>query len=199
MISDISRFRTTGFEFENLPGGGSSVFYHPQHRTYWSFSVRVRGAPLRTGLEFCTGRMKKVQSLASRFRAHARGSVRFGLAPFLAGLVGIVPISVTAIGFRAAGIFLLGFPPTFLKFLAGIPKFPCGLLGVFFEISGRPVRFAAGLPGSGIPAIGTIAKIARCECEPKKANKSDKWRAHVRHWIWQMRFHSSPTHVAYRE
>lgn len=125
------------------------------------------------------GPMKKVQSLASRPRAHVRGSVRFGLTRFVAGLVGIVPISVAAIGLRAAGIFLLGFPPTFLKFLAGITKFACCLLGIFFEISGGPVRFPTGLPGRGIATIGTIAKIARCECEPEKTEKSDKRRAHL--------------------
>ena len=122
---------------------------------------------------------KKVQSLASRPRAHAPRSVRFGIACFVAGLVGIVPISVAAIGLRAVGIFLLSFPPTFPEFLAGITEFACGLLGIFFEIPGSPVRFPTGLPGSGISLIGTIANIARCECVSGKTEKSDKRRAHV--------------------
>src|SRR5689334_21193112 len=104
--------------------------------------------------------MTEVQTLASRLRAHARRLVRS--ARFLAGPVGIVPIGVAGIGFRAAGIFLLGLPPTFPKFLAGITKFACGLLGIFFEISRGPVRFPTGLPGSGIAAIGTIVRVARC-------------------------------------
>lgn len=126
--------------------------------------------------------------------------MRFGIARFLAGLVGIAPVGVAALDLRAAGSFLLGFPPSFLEFLAGIAKFACRLLGIFFEISGGPVRFPAGLPGSGIPTIGRITSIARCECQPEEAEKSDKRRAHMsRHWIWQMRFHSSPAHATYRE
>lgn len=105
--------------------------------------------------------------------------MRFGLARFPVELVGIVPISITAIGLRAAGILLLGFPPTFLRFLAGTTKFACCLLGTIFEISGGPVRFPTGSPGRDIATIGTVASIASCECEPEEAEKSDKRRAHL--------------------
>lgn len=126
--------------------------------------------------------------------------MRFGLARSLVGLIRIVPIGVAATGLRAAGIFLLGFPPTLPKFLAGIAKFACGLLSIFFKIAGSPIRFTTGLPGRGIPAIRTIANIARCERKPEEAEKSDKRRAHVAPPPDMANaVPLRPTHAAYRE